>query len=108
MARFTHPSLSDVSLATILHALSEPARLAIVGRLSEDAESGGGGLSCSEAACPDLPPATMSNHFTILRAAGLVESRKEGVRVLSRLRRADVEQRFPGLLDTVLRMRERG
>ncbi len=48
----------------------------------EDRRIAGEGLSCSQAACPDLPRATMSNHYTILRAAGLVEARKDGVRVL--------------------------
>jgi DNA-binding transcriptional ArsR family regulator len=44
----------------------------------------------------------MSNHFTVLRGSGLIESRKDGTRVVNRLRRADVDARFPGLLDAVL------
>jgi len=44
----------------------------------------------------------MSNHFTVLRSSGLIESRKDGTRVVNRLRRADVDGRFPGLLDAVL------
>jgi DNA-binding transcriptional ArsR family regulator len=44
----------------------------------------------------------MSNHFTILRGAGVIESRKEGTTVINRLRRKDVDARFPGLLDAVL------
>ena len=30
MAQFTHPNLKDVPLASVLHALSDPTRLAIV------------------------------------------------------------------------------
>ncbi|WP_115367230.1 ArsR/SmtB family transcription factor [Alteripontixanthobacter maritimus] len=102
MARFIHPDLADVPLAAALHALADPSRLNIVRRLDEDRRDGGAGLSCSDAACPELPRATMSNHYNILRAAGLVEARKDGVRVLHRLRRQAVDARFPELLNAVL------
>ena len=102
MSRFTHPRLDDVSLPSALHALSDAGRLEIVRRLDDDARRGGEGLSCGEAACSEMPRASMSNHFNVLRAAGMVESRKEGVRVLNRLRRSEIDARFPGLLDAVL------
>jgi DNA-binding transcriptional ArsR family regulator len=102
MAQFTHPSLKDVPLASVLHALSDPTRLAIVRKLDREREAGDEGLSCSCAAPEGLPRATMSNHFTILRNAGLVEARKQGTMVIHRLRRTDVDGRFPGLLDAVL------
>ena len=60
-------------------------------------------MACNSAAPGGVPRATMSNHFSILRAAGLIESRKEGTNVINRLRREDVDARFPGLLDAVLR-----
>ena len=102
MARFIHPNLNDVPLASVLHALSDPTRLEIVRRLSKDLNDKGEGLACSCAAPEELPRATMSNHFTILRTAGLIESRKQGTMVINCLRRADVEARFPGLLGAVL------
>ena len=46
----------------------------------------------------------MSNHFTILRSSGLIEGRKEGTKVIHHLRRAEVDARFPGLLDAILRV----
>lgn len=103
MAGFIHPNLNDVPLASVLHALSDSTRLAIVRRLSEDLEGVGGGLACNCAAPEELPRATMSSHFNVLRSAGLIESRKEGTRVVNRLRRADLDARFPGLIDAVLR-----
>ena len=103
MARFIHPNLNDVPLASLLHALSDPTRLAIVRSLDGDRSGSGAGLSCNCAAPEGLPRATMSNHFSILRGAGLIESRKEGTNVINCLRRKDVDTRFPGLLDAVLR-----
>jgi DNA-binding transcriptional ArsR family regulator len=103
MTRFIHPNLNDVPLASVLHALSDPTRLAIVRALDCDRDKRGEGLACNCAAPEDLPRATVSNHFTILRGAGLIESRKEGTNVINRLRRNDVDARFPGLLEAVLR-----
>lgn len=97
MPSFTHPRLDDVALATALHALADPARLAVVRRLSEDGE-----LTCSAAGCLDVPKSTLSNHFRILRDAGLIRTRSSGRDHLSTLRRDEFEARFPGLLGTVL------
>ncbi len=100
--RFTHPNLQDVPLATMLHALADPARLAIVRKLAHDLDSAGQGLPCGCAAPDGMPRATMSNHFTILRNAGLILGQRQGTKVIHQLRRAEVEARFPGLLDAVL------
>jgi DNA-binding transcriptional ArsR family regulator len=101
MDRFIHPDLKDVPLASVLHALSDPTRLAIVRALRDDLAGNADGLACNCTA-PEMPRATLSNHFTVLRGAGLIESRKQGTKVVNRLRRADIEARFPGLLDAVL------
>lgn len=108
MAQFIHPDLKDVPLASLLHALSDPARLAIVRCLSKDHAEGGVGLSCNAAVAEELPRATLSNHFTLLRGAGLIESRKQGVMVINRLRRDELDARFPGLLAAVLGATEQG
>jgi DNA-binding transcriptional ArsR family regulator len=102
MSRFIHPNLENVPLASVLHALSDTTRLAIVRRLNDNLDGRGEGLACNCAAPEELPRATMSNHFTILRTAGLIVSRKQGTKVVNCLRRAEVDARFPGLLDAVL------
>jgi DNA-binding transcriptional ArsR family regulator len=102
MARFTHPDLKDVPLESMLHALADPSRLAIIRCLNKNLAEGGTGLACNAAVTEELPRATMSNHFTLLRSAGLIESRKQGVMVINRLRRDEVDARFPGLIDAVL------
>ena len=97
MARFAHPRIDDVPLAAALHALSDPCRLAIVRRLAE-----GGEFSCSAATCHEVPKSTLSNHFRILREAGLVHTRHAGRDHLNILRRDEFDRRFPGLLGAVL------
>jgi DNA-binding transcriptional ArsR family regulator len=103
MTRFTHPNLNDVPLSSVLHALSDATRLTIVRTLDGDREGADEGLACNCASPEGLPRATMSNHFAILRSAGLIEGRKDGTKVIHRLRRAEVDARFPGLLEAVLR-----
>jgi DNA-binding transcriptional ArsR family regulator len=98
MSRFVHPDLKDVGLPAALHALADPVRLQMIARLA-----GGEALNCT-ATCPEaaIPKSTLSNHFKVLRAAGLVETRAEGREMVSHLRRDAFEARFPGLLATVL------
>ncbi|MHC5830853.1 MAG: ArsR/SmtB family transcription factor [Nostoc sp.] len=50
-----------------------------------------------------IAKSTMSNHFKILRQSGIVLTRKEGTHHINILRREDLEVRFPGLLDAVLK-----
>jgi DNA-binding transcriptional ArsR family regulator len=44
----------------------------------------------------------MSHHFRVLREAGLVRTRNEGVQAINSLRSDELQRRFPGLLNTVL------
>ena len=97
MRRLYHPALDEMALSDVLHALGDPIRLGIVQRLVEAEE-----LCCAAAVAPDLPKSTVSHHFRILREAGLIRTRKQGVYYLSSLRRADLEALAPGLLDAVL------
>jgi hypothetical protein len=38
----------------------------------------------------------------VLRESGVVAAREEGTKKFNRLRRADLDARFPGLLDSIL------
>ncbi len=92
-----HPQREDLELTTVLHALSDPQRLRIVRILAEDPEPrpcGTFGLEVSKS--------TATHHFRVLREAGVIEQRAEGTAKHNTLRRDDLEQRFPGLLDAVL------
>lgn len=98
MRQIKHPHLDQVELTDIMYALSDPTRLEIVGRLA----NAGRKLTCGEL---DLnrPKSSMSHHFKILRAAGLVETLIEGTEHMNALRSDEIERKFPGVLQSVLR-----
>lgn len=102
MPRFTHPDLKDVTLDAVLHALADPGRRAIVQALAADSAANGQGLACGEAAPAHLPKSTMSHHYSVLRAAGLVRATKVGPAVIHALRRDELDARFPGVLSAIL------
>lgn len=97
MKTYTHPDPGEVTLTTVMQALSDPCRIEIVRALME----------AGELACGDVPleiaKATRSHHFSVLREAGLVMTRAEGTRCMTSVRAEEMEERFPGLLDLVLR-----
>jgi DNA-binding transcriptional ArsR family regulator len=92
-----HPPIENFTLSGVLYALSDPARLSIVQSLACKGEQPCGALS--------LPVAksTASHHFRVLREAGLIQMRAEGTQFINSLRREELEQRFPGLLEAVLK-----
>ncbi|MGO9543365.1 MAG: ArsR/SmtB family transcription factor [Rhodomicrobium sp.] len=88
-----------LKLETVLYALSDPVRLHIVRNLADKGE-----LACFAAVAGlDIAKSTQSHHYRILREAGLIAQRKEGVCFISSLRKPEIDARFPGLLDAVLR-----
>jgi DNA-binding transcriptional ArsR family regulator len=96
MAAMKHPEIGEVSLEKVLHALSDGIRLAIVRQLARE-----GTASCA-ALDAGRPKSTMSHHFRVLREAGLVRTRNEGVTHMNELRRVELDDRFPGLLAAIL------
>ncbi|WP_034300345.1 helix-turn-helix transcriptional regulator [Herbaspirillum sp. RV1423] len=96
MRPYKHPAPSELALERVLYALSDSIRLDIVRHLSR----------VEAATCGELdggrPKSTVSHHFKVLREAGLVLTETTGTTHVNRLRRADVESRFPGLLTAIL------
>ena len=92
------PVRADLDLATVLHALSDPMRLRIVAALAATAEH----PSCGAFGLP-VTKSTCTHHFKVLREAGVISQHQQGTARLNSLRRQDLDARFPGLLDSVLR-----
>jgi DNA-binding transcriptional ArsR family regulator len=92
-----HPDRDSLDLSAVLHALSDPQRRGIVAELAESEEP----RPCGSFA-PGITKSTRTHHFRVLREAGLVEQWKDGTCKMSRLRREDIDAKFPGLLDSVL------
>ncbi|MGI4746573.1 MAG: ArsR/SmtB family transcription factor [Janthinobacterium lividum] len=88
--------LKPLSLEKVLHALGDPIRLEIVLQLEREGES-----SCA-ALDGGRPKSTMSHQFRVLREAGLVQTRNQGVTHMNTLCRQSLEAAFPGLLDVIL------
>ena len=93
------PRVSEVDLLSVLQALSDPVRLEIVRQLA--AAPGADGLKCNQIALP-VGKSTASHHLRTLTEAGITAEREEGPSKYLWLRRDELEQRFPGLLESVL------
>jgi DNA-binding transcriptional ArsR family regulator len=105
MVQFVHPPRENITLAGVLAALADPMRLRIVKNLIERNDC----MSCTQAApCPEMAKSTLSNHFRILREAGLIQTSKKGVEHRNIVREADINARFPKLLKTILGAAEQG
>ena len=91
------PAPAEIELTAVLAALSDPVRLEIVRQLAAAGEE----RTCGSFGLP-VAKSTATHHFRVLREAGLVASREEGTRKFNRLRRDELEGRFPGLLDSIL------
>jgi DNA-binding transcriptional ArsR family regulator len=92
-----HPAADELDLAEVLHALSDPVRLQVIYHLANEGERPCGALSC------EVSKSTLSHHLKVLREAGLTRTRADGTQRLLSLRRTELDTRFPGLLDSVLR-----
>jgi DNA-binding transcriptional ArsR family regulator len=96
-----HPSVEDVTVEAILHALSDPVRVAIYADIV--------GSDCSQNCSTFLrvsnktvPKSTLSQHFKVLREAGLICSERHGVEMQNTSRCTEIDNRFPGLIRTIV------
>ncbi|WP_053716866.1 ArsR/SmtB family transcription factor [Saccharothrix sp. NRRL B-16348] len=96
-----NPDVDQLTLTDVLAALSDPLRVGLVRLMADGAE-----YTFGEFAVP-VAKSTLSHHLKVLNAAGLTWRRDEGTRCYLRLRRDDLDTRFPHLLDTVLAAADR-
>lgn len=96
-----HPSIEDVTVEAILHALSDSVRVAVF-------------LEIVASSCPQssssfleirnqtIPKSTLSQHLKVLREAGLVRGERKGVEMHNTSRCAEIDKRFPGLIASIV------
>src|SRR3954447_2418906 len=101
MSTVIQPDSDQMQLAAVMAALSDPVRVTIVRALAMQGEIACGTLELG------VSPATRSHHFRVLREAGLTLTRPSGTHRYVSLRRDELDERFPGLLDAVLAAAER-
>jgi DNA-binding transcriptional ArsR family regulator len=96
-----HPSLEDITVEGILHALSDPVRVAIFVQIagSNCSRNCSNFLNVSE---KTIPKSTLSLHFKALREAGLIRGERKGVEMQNTSRCLEVDQRFPGLIAAIV------
>src|SRR5580698_3522059 len=96
-----HPSIEDITVEAILHALSDPVRVAIYADIvgSACSQNCSNFLSVSEKA---IPKSTLSQHFKALREAGLIRGERRGVEMQNTSRCMEIEKRFPGLIAAIV------
>ncbi len=101
MRPLIHPSIEDITVEGVLHALSDPVRVAIYAQLAASA----GATICSnflQVSDRSIPKSTLSHHFRALREAGLILSERHGVEMRNISRCKEIERRFPGLIAAIL------
>lgn len=96
-----HPAPEDITVENVLHALSDPVRAAIFGEIAASASA----MTCSTFLTVkdrDIPKSTLSQHFKVLREAGLIRSERQGVEMHSTSRCREIDARFPGLIAAIV------
>ena len=96
-----HPSVEDVTVEGILHALSDPVRVAIF----TDIASSNCSQNCTNfvnVSERPIPKSTLSQHFKALREAGLIRGERRGLEMQNTSRCVEIDQRFPGLIAAIV------
>jgi DNA-binding transcriptional ArsR family regulator len=96
-----HPAPDDITVEGILHALSDPVRAHIFAHIAQASCS----QTCSaflEVSDKTVPKSTLSQHFKVLREAGLIRSERRGVELHNTPRCAEISDRFGDLIESII------
>ena len=100
-----HPSLKEITVQGILHALSDPVRVRIYGELV-GAECAMNCTAFLSNGSLKLPKSTLSQHFQILREAGLIRSERQGVELKNSSRCQELKKKFGPMIVAILKAYE--
>ena len=101
-----HPSLNEITVQGILYALSDPVRVRIYAELAR-ADCA---MNCSTFLSNGdlkLPKSTLSQHFKILREAGLIRSERKGVELKNSTRCHELKKKFGPMVAAILKACEK-
>lgn len=101
MRTLHHPSLDEITVEGILYALADPVRMEIFARLAAS-ECGRNCSTFLEVHDCRLPKSTLSQHFRVLREAGLIRSARRGVEIINSTRCAELAERFGPMVRAIL------
>jgi len=90
--------MADVELVDVLKAVADPIRLQILRVLAD-------GEPHSKSAPDwgfDVQKSTLAHHFKTLREVGITRTIVDGRTHAIQLRRIELDERFPGLLDALI------
>ncbi len=93
-----HPVREEIELGAVLSALADRHRRQVVHDLVLGPDDSA--RTCASFGL-EMSKSTLSHHFKVLREAGLVRQVDRGNMSGVTLRRADIDERFPGLLDMI-------
>ena len=96
-----HPPVDEITVEGIIYALSDPVRVHIFAQLanSECTQSCSTFLNVKDT---PLPKSTLSQHFRILREAGLIRSERKGVELQNKTRCAELKGKFGPMISAIL------
>jgi len=101
MKPLKHPAVKDITVEGILHALNDQVRVQIF-------------MQIAKAECPqicsafiriqgkNLAKSTLSQHFNVLRDAGLIRSERKGVEMHNTTRCKELKDRFGVMIGGII------
>jgi len=101
-----HPSLKEITVQGLLYALSDPVRV----RIYADLIQADCAMNCSaflSNGTLKLPKSTLSQHFKILREAGLIHSERKGVQLKNSTRCRELKKTFGPMVVAILKAYEK-
>jgi DNA-binding transcriptional ArsR family regulator len=96
-----HPAAADITVEGILHALADPVRVQIFADIAK-AECPRACSAFLDVSERSVPKSTLSQHFKVLREAGLIRSERHGVELRNTSRNADLCDRFGKLIGAII------
>ena len=101
MRALFHPKIEDLTVEGILYALGDPVRVRIFMALAT-AECPRNCSTFSQLDAAPLPKSTLSQHFRVLREAGLIRSERKGVELHNLTRCAELKERFGEMINAIV------